>query len=247
MKKLLLIAPLVLALSACGTAKEEVVEEVIPQSEIAVETEIEEVEETQSEDKAVVDSDYEVASWASDFTPVGELIDTVDLDDVRVDIYFAGTVTAEQEGVFVDADTKEAIVAEGDEIAIFQYIATNNGSKAIDLGSLPLSNHVFYPMVEHGSDMGGLVTIDQYADMGLSYQSVDTQKQKLPEDGSDPIYTLEPGASFSTVDAIKYLPGEELQFNLKVIPVDADGRLIHDEGVGKEVILPALTDGTSGS
>src|SRR5690606_15214297 len=57
-----------------------------------------------------------VPSWAKEPTEGGDQIATVEAGDVTVDVFQMGTAPAPKDGNWVDPDTDEPLIAEGDDL-----------------------------------------------------------------------------------------------------------------------------------
>lgn len=208
-------------LVACSSAAEEEPTD----TEQSAESEPTEVEETE---EAAAPGAAGQPAWANPVTEGGELISTVDLEGITVEVYQVGTTTATKTGQFVDPDTNEPIIAEGDEIVFVNYVVTNTGDP-VDLGSSLVTVDARYDDWPYMQGMDSVVDEDLFIEQGVNDAGL--------ADGAyvDPsVYTLGTGESFSYGENFPYQAGSPITFDVSVTPVDAEGELLHDDRVEAE-------------
>lgn len=170
----------------------------------------------------------ELPDWANPVTTPGEQIATYEIGQVRVDVYQVGVTRATREGLFADPDTHEPIIAVGDEIVFVNYVLTNEGAP-IDLGFSLVSideRYVDWPY------LGGMDTIlddDLYEQQGVNDDPMHNQAYREPG-----VFTLGTGQSYSYGTNFPYQPGTDITFDTTLVPVDAQGNLLHDETLDAE-------------
>lgn len=205
----------------CSSAEEEA-----PETEQLVESEPAEVEETEEAEAPSADGQ---PAWANPVTEEGELISTIELDGgVTVEVYQVGTTTATKTGQFVDPDTNEPIIAEGDEIVFVNYIVSNTGDP-IDLGSSFVSIDARYDDWPYMQGMDSVVDSDLFEAQGVNDGAL--------ADGSyaDPsVYTFGTGEKLAYGENFPYQAGSPITFDVSMTPVDAEGELLHDDRVEAE-------------
>lgn len=206
-------------LAACSTDSEE------PAAEVE-ETTAPEPSETE---EAEAPSAEGQPAWALPVTEGGELISTIELDGgVTVEVYQVGTTTATESGQFVDPDTNEPIIAEGDEIVFVNYVVSNTGDP-IDLGSSLVSIDARYDDWPYMQGMDSVVDSELFEAQGVNDDGF--------ADGSyvDPsVYTLGTGEQYSYGQNFLYQEGSPITFDVSLTPVDAEGELLHDERIEAE-------------
>lgn len=168
-------------------------------------------------------------AWANPVTDGGELISTIKLDGgVTVEVYQVGTTTATKTGQFVDPDTNEPIIAEGDEIVFVNYVVSNTGDP-IDLGSSLVSIDARYDDWPYMQGMDSVVDSDLFEAQGVNDDAL--------ADGAyvDPsVYTLGTGEKYSYGENFPYQANSPITFDVSMTPVDAEGELLHDDRVEAE-------------
>lgn len=163
--------------------------------------------------------------WANPVTTPGDLLTTVKLGDVEVEIYQVGNAKAPKDGMFVDPDTNKPILKEGDDLVFVNYVATNNGAP-VDLGSSLISVSPRYDDWKWMQGMDGSSDSDLFAQLEVSKPGV------APGAFVDPsVYTFGTGETFSWGENFKYQKGAGIEFEFTMTPVDAQGDLLHDQKV----------------
>lgn len=161
--------------------------------------------------------------WAKPATEGGTKISTIKAGDITVDVYQIGTAKATKTGQFVDPDTNKPIIAEGDDIVFVNYVVTNNGDP-IDLGSSFVSVQARY------DDWKFLQGMDSVVDSALFEEqkvNSDVLAQGAFKDPS--VYTLGTGETYSFGENFLYQKDSPIGFEVTATPVDAEGKLLHDD------------------
>lgn len=201
----------------------------------AVEAEDVTTEETEAPDEdAAADEEEEnsasaeggVPSWAKEPTEGGDLIATVEAGDVTVEVFQMGTAPAPKDGNWVDPDTNEPLIAEGDDIVFVNYVITNNGDP-IDLGSSLVSVEAEYDDWEWMQGMGGITDNALSEEMGV-------QSSGVAEMADPTVYTFGTGEHFSYGENFKYEADTGITFDVTITPVDENGDLLHDDKIDGE-------------
>lgn len=172
--------------------------------------------------------DLTAAPWAHPVTGDGDLLTTIELDDVTVEIYQVGVTQATKAGTWVDPDSNEPIIDEGDDIVFLNYVVTNHGDP-IDLGSSLVGVDPRYDDWPYLQGMGSITDFELYEEMGVNSGG------RAPGSMPDPaIFTLGSGESFSYGDNFHHQPSSPITFEAYYTPVDEEGDLIHDDKVEGE-------------
>lgn len=181
--------------------------------------------EEETTDEATAEApagDGTTPEWAKPLTTPGELLTTIEGEGFTVDVYEVGTTTSPKDGLFVDPEENNPIIAEGDEIVFVNYVFTNTGAEAIPLSYSLVSVDARY---DDWPYLGGMDTItgnDLFEEMGVNTEGV------LPGSGDAP-FAWEPGTSFSYGENFKYQADSPITFNVTLTPADDAGDLVHDE------------------
>jgi hypothetical protein len=165
-------------------------------------------------------------AWAEEPTDGGDLISTVEVGDITVEVYQKGTAPAPKDGNWVDPETDEPIISEGDDLVFLNYVVTNNGDP-IDLGSSLVSVSARYDDWKYAQGMGGITDSSLSEEMGIITSPV-------AETADPTVYTLGTGQSYSFGENFHYQPDSPITFDVTVTPVDENGDLIHDEKIEGE-------------
>ncbi|WP_029088977.1 hypothetical protein [Brevibacterium album] len=216
-----------LVLAACGGGEEatDAAEDTGQVQEDAAEAE-EVAAEEDAEEEAAPAGEGGVPAWAKEPTEGGEQIASVEAGDVAVDVFQMGTASAPKDGNWVDPDTDEPIIAEGDDIVFVNYVITNNGDP-IDLGSSLVSVSAEYDDWEYMQGMGGITDNALSEEMGV-------QSSGVAETADPTVYTFGTGEHFSYGENFHYQPGSDISFEVTITPVDAEGELLHDDKIEGE-------------
>lgn len=221
------VAGLAIALTACSdddapageTTSEATVE---ASEEPAAETSEEATEDEAADDAPATDGDLTAAEWAKPLTTPGELLTTIEGDGFSVAVYQVGTTAATKTGFFVDPDSNQPIIDEGDEIVFVNYVVTNTGSEAI-----PLS-HSLVGISARYDDWPYLQGMDSISDSAL-FEQMDVNDGGLGIGVGDAPFAWEPGTSYTTGENFKYQSGSPIGFAVSLTPADEAGDLVHDE------------------
>lgn len=221
-----------LALSACSGDSESDEEPRADESSASSEEPTEDApaeteEPTESADAGPAGAEGQPA-WARPVTTGGELISTVEVGDVTVEVYQVSTTKATEDGNFADPDTNKPLLAKGDDIVFVNYVVTNNG-EAIDLGASLVNIDARYDDWQWLQGMDGVTDAALFEAQGVN--------DDVFAEGSyvDPsIYTFGPGEQYSYGENFKYQAGSPITFEASVTPVDAEGELLHDQNVEGE-------------
>ncbi|WP_122817133.1 hypothetical protein [Nocardioides pantholopis] len=200
-----------LSLTACSEDEE-------PKSATTSETESEvpaaEPSEEESE-SAPVEGQPE---WALPAKTDGDLISTFTVGDVTIEAYQVGTSIATDDGTFVDSETKEPLLAKGDELVFVNYVVTNNGAP-VDLGPNLVKITERYDDWEQLIGMEGSFDTALYEEHGLTVEAIDYTKFSEP-----PVFTFGTGETYSIAHNFRYQPGSPIGFEAEIVPVDAAGQ-----------------------
>lgn len=221
-----LVASLALfGLAACGGGSDDAPSEASTSAAPADESEAPEAPAEETEAPAASGGQ---PAWAVPATEVGDKISTVEAGDITVDIYQVGTAKATKPGQFVDPDTNKPLLDTGDDIVFVNYVITNNGAP-IDLGSSLVSVEARY------DDWKYLQGMDSVVDEAL-FEQQDVNDGDLAQDGYNEagVYTLGTGETYSYGENFLYQKDSPITFKVDAIPVDAEGELLHDEGLEGE-------------
>lgn len=217
-------------LAACSSADDAEA----PDTGAAETTTTEDETEAPEEEATAAEEDEEVAaaaeggvpSWAKEPTDGGDEIATIEAGDVTVQVFQMGTAPAPKDGSWVDPDTNEPLIAEGDDIVFVNYVITNNGDP-IDLGSSLVSVDAEYEDWQWMQGMGGITDSALSEEMGV-------QSSGVGETADPTVYTFGTGEHFSYGENFKYEPGKGINFEVGITPVDENGDLIHDDKIEGE-------------
>ena len=180
---------------------------------------------TPEETTAAPSGDGDAASFAKPVTTPGELLGSASGDGFTVDVYQVGTAAASKTGQFANPDTQQPIIAVGDDIVFVNYVVSNTGDP-IDLGFSLVSISARYDDWPYIQGMDSVVDFDLFEQIGVNRDPFG------PDTYRDPgVYTFGSGERYSYGENFPYQAGSPIQFEVSVTPVDAEGDLLHDEGL----------------
>lgn len=163
--------------------------------------------------------------WALPVTTGGDLISTVEVGDVTVEVFQVGTAKATEDGNFADPETNKPLLAKGDPIVFLNYVVTNNG-EPIDLSASLVSISARY------DDWQWMQGMDSVTDDALFEQQGVNDDAKTPDAYREPsVYPFGTGASYSYAENFKHQKGSPITFDVSITPVDAEGELLHDDRI----------------
>ena len=166
-------------------------------------------------------------SWALPATTEGEKIATIEVGGIVVEVYQVAVTQATKTGQFATQDG-EPLIAVGDDIVFINYVISNTGDP-IDLGSSLVLIDARY------DDWPYLQGMDSVVDRTLFEQIGVYSSPFGPDSYVDPgVYTFGTGERYSYGQNFPYQAGSPIGFSVSVTPVDADGDLLHDEGLDGE-------------
>lgn len=158
--------------------------------------------------------------WAYPLATAGELISTFEVGDITVEVHQVGTGTADRDGTFVDAETKEPLLAEGDEIVFVNYVVTNNGDP-IDLGPSLVKITPRYDDWTQLIGMEGVFDVEQFDDLGVNIGALGPDGYREPA-----VYTFDTGEAYSYAQNFIYQKDSPITFTAEAVPVDAKGEML---------------------
>lgn len=226
-------AALVLGLAACSDDDDAEPDEDV---ETTIDEEVEETTTTvaDDEDDAADDGDDSAAdagglpAWANEYEVSGELLTTVEADGFTVEIYQVGTAKAPKDGMFIDPDTNEPLLKEGDDLVYLLYVATNTSGETIPLPFNLVNVTARYADWQWAQGMDGSSDRSVYEEMGIPSSAIATGNTEAP-------FLWGPGETFAYGDNFKHQPGSDITFSVVMTPADEDGDLVHDQRVEVEV------------
>ncbi|MFE6234679.1 hypothetical protein [Cellulosimicrobium sp. NPDC057862] len=223
--RLTVAAALALGLTACtinvgGGTPETPTPEETSAEETAPVDDAEEVDDAAAEETG---ASGELPDWANPVTNPGEQISTFNVGEVRIDVYQVGVTQATKDGLFVDPENNQPIIAEGDDIVFVNYVITNEGAP-IDLGSSLVSIDERYDDWPYMQGMDTIVDDDLYGAQGVNDDGMAPGAYREPT-----VYTFGTGQSYSYATNFRYQSGSPITFDGTIVPVDAEGELLHDE------------------
>ena len=209
-----------LTLSACGGSDDEPAkdEATTAQSEAPSE------EPSESADAAEAASG-DLPAWANPVVTKGDKISSFEAGDITVDVYQVGTAAAPKQGMWVDPKTNKPLIAKGDPIVFVNYVVTNKGD-AVDLGASLVSISPRYDDWQYAQGMGGITDSALYEAQGVNSAAI--KPGGFQESG---VYTLGAGQQYSWGENFHHQAGSKITFEARVVPVDAEGELLHDKRI----------------
>lgn len=203
--------------------------------ETTASTEEEAPEETTSTTEAEEEESEPAASgdtpeWAKPYETPGELLTTIEGENFEVAVYQVGVTQATKSGGFVDPDTNQPLIAEGDDIVFVNYVITNTSDEAIKLPFNLVSIDATYADWPYMQGMDSISDLTLYEEMKVNNSAFERGSTEAP-------FIWEPGTSFSYGDNFKYQAGSPITFEATLTPADDAGELLHDQR--KEVAAEA--------
>lgn len=166
-------------------------------------------------------------SWALPATTEGDKIATIEVGGIVVEVYQVAVTQATKTGQFATPDG-DPVIAVGDDIVFVNYVISNTGDP-IDLGSSLVLIDARY------DDWPYLQGMDSVVDRTLFEQIGVYSSPFGPDSYVDPgVYTFGTGERYSYGQNFPYQSGSPIGFSVSVTPVDAEGDLLHDEGLDVE-------------
>lgn len=213
--------------------EEETTEEA-PAEEETTEEEASEEEPAEEEPVAGGSGDYTEAEWARPVTTEGELVATAEFDGgLSVDVYQVDVVSATRDSMWVDPESEEPIIAEGDDIVYFNYVFRNDGDP-IDLGFSLVNVRAEYDDWPYMGGMSGLSDTAQFEQLGLNTLAIETGRS------DQDVFTVGTGEWFAQAANYGYQPGSTIEFRFDYTPLDEAGERISEEA--QEVRAEAVVD-----
>lgn len=170
----------------------------------------------------------EKAAWAVDYETPGELLTTIEGENFTVDVYQVDVTDSPKDGNFVDPDTNEPILAEGDEIVFVNYVFTNTSDETIPLSFSLVDVTARYADWPWAQGMDTITDRDLWEEMGVLSTTI-------TPDGTEAPFPWEPGTTFAAGDNFYYQPGGAITFTARLTPSDEEGDLISEERQEVEV------------
>lgn len=176
-------------------------------------------EATPEEEAPAETGDGTHPEWAHPVTTPGDLIASGEDNGFRVDIYQVGTTAATKTGQFMTPEG-EPVISVGDEIVFLNYVFTNTGTADIPLSYSLVSVSARYASWPY------LQGMDSVVDSGL-FEQMQVNNSALAPGGDSP-FVWTPGTSFSYGENFLYEKGGAITFDVRLVPADENGELVHD-------------------
>ncbi|WP_129665612.1 hypothetical protein [Phytoactinopolyspora endophytica] len=184
---------------------------------------VEEEEEEPGDDAADgAEGDSDTPEWAAAVTTPGEKVATIEGSNFEAEIYQVGVAQSTKDGLLVDPDNNQPVLAEGDDIVFVNYVVTNTSDEVIPMSSSLVSMSAEY------EDWPYLQGMDTITDNDL-YDEVDVNSDGVGARQDDGIYPLSPGQSISYGENFMYRTDAAVIFEATLTPVDEAGDLVSDE------------------
>lgn len=185
----------------------------------------EEIETEEPEGGDAASGPGSAAPWATPVTSEGDLIDTIELGDLTVEVYQVAVDQATRSSIWADPETDEPLVAEGDDIVVLNYVVTNNGDPVnlsyglVDVGL----RYDDWPYLQQPSVSDSTVLENN----GVNDNGVNSDS--LGED----VYVLGTGEQYSVGEALLYQAGESYTVQAELVPRDDAGERDGDSITGE--------------
>ena len=212
-------------LAACSSDDADAESSPVVTTDAAEETTEEPTEDSsdEAEDSAAASGDS--PAWAVPTTTPGDQIATIEAETFTVDVYQVGTAQASQAGQWVDPDSNEPLIAEGDEIVYVNYVFTNTGSEPIPLTYSLVSMTPTYADWQYLQGMDSIVDSEQFEEMDVTSFAID------PMSGEEAPFQWAPGETFSFGQNFKYQAGSPITFEARLSPADDAGEPLSDQRI----------------
>ena len=166
---------------------------------------------------------FTAAPWAMPVTPVGTWLNSAATDDMRVDVYRAGTAIAPEASSWEISDTSEAFFEAGAEVQIIQIIVTNTGAEPITIGHGRIDTSYSYRDFETRT----VPTESRLVELlpaGVYDSGMDSSQNDI-NDMSDDRYDkpLGAGESIAYGQGLMYRPDDRLSVDLRLWTYLGDG------------------------
>ena len=211
-------ATLIFGLAACGGSSDD-----DAKTDKDKKSEATEPAEEEEGDDAKADGPGSSPDWATPVTEPGEKLVTVKAGDVTVDVYQVDVVESPKESSAVDKETKDPIIAEGDDIVFVNFVITNTGDP-IDLGPTQVAVEGKYVDWKYLGGMPSITDSALFEKMDVNDRALESGKNTDP-----PIYTFGTNETFSYGTNFLYQKGSPITFKVEFTPVDDQGERIKDE------------------
>ncbi|NEE01100.1 hypothetical protein [Phytoactinopolyspora halotolerans] len=188
-----------------------------------------EEEEEPAEDEPADDEPDDAAEgggdtpeWAAAVTTPGEKLTTLEGANFEVEIYQVGVAPSPKDGLLVDPDSNQPVLAEGDDIVFVNYVITNTSDETIPMSSSLVSVSAEYEDWPYLQGMDSITDNDLYEEMDVNSDGVGARRD-------DGVYPLGPGQSIAYGDNFMYRTDAAVIFEATLTPVDETGDLVSDE------------------
>lgn len=171
---------------------------------------------------------YNTPAWANEVTEVGELIETVEEDWLRIDIYHVADGTASEDSLVTHPDTEEPVMEKGDPVSAMNFIATNTGTQEVTFGALFLMPIMTFP--QEDTFLGAMMDINDewMAELGLHPDPF--------HDFDAGGFALAPGESFAQAE-IYERKADRVQITFDITVYDESGNLDFDSPFSESIAI----------
>lgn len=171
-------------------------------------------------DQPAASGDYQVPEWANDVNEVGELLQAYKNDYLEYEIYQVATGEAASDSMWIDADTEEPLLKEGDPVVAFNVIVTNISDEEIPMSISFVNLGLDYADSQYLQGAMRDINDEWLEELGLN-------SQVYKEFRTPAIFPLAPGESVAIGEIYEYHAGD-VTMSLDFTPVDDEGQLDFD-------------------
>ena len=162
--------------------------------------------------------------WAAGSVGVGELIGSAKTASWKINAFQVGTGVTSDDSMFVDPDTDENVLPAGSDVVFVNFEYTNISDMAIDVGLSFATPDLRSVNWKWATGQPGEYKSDAFVAQGVTAELV-----KLEATKDTQVFSVEPGQTIARAVSIAYGPGVAAQArSLRLTPVDAEGKLLHD-------------------
>jgi hypothetical protein len=169
------------------------------------------------------------APWAEPISRTGDLIGTGTFDSFTVEVYQVAIQPVEEDSMWVDPDTNENLLSEGDPVVFINYVFTNTSTTTFPLGSLAIDVSARWADWPYMQGMPGESHSAVYKDLGLTDRPYTLSAEKP--------YEFAPGESFNVAGSYIYQDSKDLEVKFGLIPLLPNGDLDHDNKISEKLTV----------
>lgn len=155
--------------------------------------------------------------WARAVTTPGDLLTTVTVGDLAVDVYQVDVVPADRDGPLLGTGTNEPIITEGDDLVVLNYVVRNVGTEPVHMSYARVTFTAAYDDWDGLGGMSGISSSELYDQLNVNESASAIGLSDVDS------FTVEPGEWFAQAENYPYQPEATIDLTIHYTPAGDTG------------------------